>query len=61
MGRPLEDQEIKDMISFVECSKLGIVIRSNTVAMLKELLMLRAYIRVTSKLRGDLPKLGESS
>lgn len=47
--RHIEDFEVVDMIEFLQASGLGIIIVSNTVAMLQELLVLRSEKRATMK------------
>jgi hypothetical protein len=43
--RTIQDEEIKDMIAFLQTSGTGRVIVSNLVAMLEELLLLRKKVR----------------
>ena len=43
--RTIQDEEVKDMIEFLQTSGMGRVIMNNIVAMLEELLLLRKKVR----------------
>lgn len=45
MPRTIQDEEIRDMIQDIEKSAGGIVVKSNLIAMLEELLKLRERVR----------------
>jgi len=44
-GRTIQDEEVRDMIEFLQTSGMGVIIMHNLVAMLEELLVLRKKVR----------------